>query len=316
MTRARPDGAEPGVASAGMRFGQTAGRLAVTMLLLPAGLAACGGGSERAQGQPPAAATTFAAMCPPAGRRAVEGGALVIPPAARPGSVPLLVVVIPGGGGDPRDGLGLAQAARRDGLALLYPTSDDDFWSLSHEQGDGDVTSVRALLERTLAGGCFDPRRVTATGVSNGAGFATRLACELPERFAGVAPVSAGFRALDPCPPAARTSLLAIHGTADTVVPFNGKKPGREGSVPRFAARWARRVGCDPRPVVTSPRRRVTRVAYRGCDGGLHVGIVRLTGNTHGWPGALRSPFPQRNPSRFDATAAVVAFALAALRPA
>ena len=86
--------------------------------------------------------------------------------------------------------------------------------------------------------------------------------------------------------------------------------------MPRFAARWARRVGCSPRPVVTSPRPRVTRVTYRGCDGGLHVGIVRLTGNTHGWAGALRSPFPQRNPSHFNATAAVVRFALAARRPA
>ena len=138
---------------------------------------------------------------------------------------------------------------------------------------------------------------MTTTGVSNGAGFATRLGCELPDSFAGVAPVSAGFRALDPCPATARTSLLAIHGTADTIVPYNGKKPGREGSVPRFAARWARRVGCSPRPVVTSPRPRVTRITYRGCDGGLHVGLVRLTGNTHGWAGARRSPFPQRNPS-------------------
>ena len=110
-------------------------------------------------------------------------------------------------------------------------------------------------------------------------------------------------------------SLLAIHGTADTVVPYNGKRPGREGSVPRFAARWARRVGCDAHPAVTSTRPRVTRITYRGCDDGLHVGIVRLTGNTHGWAGAGRSPFPQRNPSKFDATAAVVTFALAARRP-
>ena len=47
---------------------------------------------------------------------------------------------------------------------------------------------------------------------------------------------------------------------------------------------------------------------------GLHVGIVRLRGNTHGWAGARRSPFPQLNPSHFDATAAVVTFALAARR--
>ncbi len=271
-------------------------RLVAALLLLSVGVAACGGSDDTAKGNPPTATTTAAASCPSAGRHDVDGGTLVIPPAARAGAVPLLVVVIPGGGGDPRDGLGLAAAARRAGLALLYPTSRDSFWSLNHAQGDADITNVRALLARTTAGGCFDPRRLTATGVSNGAGFATRLACALPDRFAGVVPVSAGFRALDPCPATARTSLLAIHGTSDTIVPYNGKKPGREGSVPRFAARWARRVGCDATPATTAPRARVTRITYRGCDDGLRVGIVRLTGNTHGWPGAPRSPIPTAQP--------------------
>jgi polyhydroxybutyrate depolymerase len=300
-----------------MRPGHTTRRLVAALLVLSAGLGACGGSGGSAQGQAaaPAPATVAAPACPAAGRRTVPGGVLVVPPGARPGAVPLLVVVVPGGGGDPRDGLGLASAARRSGLALLYPTSEDGFWSLNHAQGDADVTNVRGLLERTLTGGCFNRRRVTATGVSNGAGFATRLGCALPDRFAGVAPVSAGFRALDPCPAAARTSLLAIHGTADTIVPYNGRKPGREGSVPRFATGWARRIGCDRRPAVTSPRPRVTRITYRGCAGGLHVEVVRLRGNTHGWAGAPRSPFPQRNPSHFNATAAVVAFALAARRP-
>lgn len=284
-------------------------RLLPAFALASLALAACGGSGG-------AATPSAAATCPGAGRTAVDGGVLVMPATGRtPGRVPLLVVVVPGGGGDANDGLGLARAARRSGLALLYPTSRDGFWSLSHAQGDADVDAVRGLLDRTLASGCFDEQRLSTTGVSNGAGFATRLGCALPERFAGVAPVSAGFRALDPCPASARTSLLAIHGTADTIVPYNGKKPGREGSVPRFAARWARRVGCEAPPRTTSPRARVTRIAYRGCDDGLRVGVIRLTGTTHSWPGARRSPFPSRNPSGFSATPAVVAFALAVRRP-
>ena len=139
---------------------------------------------------------------------------------------------------------------------------------------------------------------------------ATRLTCEMPGTFAGVAPVSAGFRALDPCSPRTHASLLAIHGTADTVVPYNGKRPGREGSVPRFAARWAKRSGCAATPRVTTPRRRVARITYRGCDDSLSVGIVRLTGSTHGWFGASDPAFPQRNPPGYEATPDVVRFAL------
>jgi polyhydroxybutyrate depolymerase len=152
--------------------------------------------------------------------------------------------------------------------------------------------------------------------VSNGAGFAARMGCELPGRFAAVIPVAAGYRALDPCPANARASFLAIHGTADTVVPFNGKRPDRKGNVPRYTARWAQRDGCSTTPRLTSPRALVTRYTYRGCDDGLRVELVRLTGTDHGWPRETSTGrLPRRNPSRFSATTEVLRFIDAARRP-
>ena len=138
--------------------------------------------------------------------------------------------------------------------------------------GDSDVDDVRGLLDRTAATGCFDADRISITGVSNGAGFSARMACELPGRFVAVVPVAAGYRALDPCPAAARTNFLAIHGTGDTVVPYNGKKPDRKGSVPRYTAALGapRRLriapGDDAAPArhplhVARPRRRPARRA-------------------------------------------------------
>ena len=62
------------------------------------------------------------------------------------------------------------------------------------------------------------------------------MGCELPTTFAAVIPVAAGYKALDPCPATARASFLDIHGTADTVVPINGKKPDRKGNVARYTA--------------------------------------------------------------------------------
>jgi polyhydroxybutyrate depolymerase len=200
---------------------------------------------------------------------------------------------------------------------VLYPTRPGDhFWALDRAQGSADVDAVKGLLDRVVAAGCVDPRRISITGVSNGAGFAARMACEDPARFAAVVPVAAGYRALDPCPPGARTSFLAIHGSADTVVPYRGKPPDFKGNVPRYAAGWARRDGCLSPPRTTSPRPRVTRIRWRGCQGALRVGIVRLTGTTHGWPGARDPRFPMRNPSRFSATRELLRFVSAARRPA
>jgi polyhydroxybutyrate depolymerase len=277
---------------------------AAALAALAAAAGACGGGHGRA-GDPPRRAA--APSCPAAGRTELDGGRLQVPGGAREGATPLIVVVVPGGDGDASDRLGVTAAATRAGFAVLYPTSSDGFWTLNHRQGDADVAAVRGLLDRVLAEGCFDERRIAITGVSNGAGFAARMGCELPERFAAVVPVAAGYRALDPCPPSARASFLAIHGTADTVVPYNGKAPDRAGSVPRFTARWAARDGCAAQPRVTRPRPLVTRYVYRGCDDGRRVELLRLSGTDHGWPG-VGPPRPAHNPSHVSATRELLGF--------
>jgi polyhydroxybutyrate depolymerase len=287
----------------------------VALALLTAGLAAALGAGAWAAGGPIPRAAPVAASCPQAGQSTVDGSLLVTPPHARPGHVGLIVVVIPGGGGDPGDHLGVARAATAAALGVLYPTrANGGFWTLNRAQGTSDVTNVSDLLDRVLAGGCFDAKALTVTGVSNGAGFAQRLACALPGRFAVVVPIAAGYRALDPCPATERASFLDIHGTADSVVPYNGAPPLRKGSVPRNTARWAAQDGCRSGAGAfrtTRPQHLVTRTTYRGCAAGLHVEGVRLSGTDHGWPGA-GPPLPDHNPSGFDATKELVRFVRAA----
>ena len=188
-----------------------------------------------------------------------------MPANAQAGRTPLLLVVIPGGDGDADDRLGIGGAGNRQGVALLYPTSaGSGFWQLNRAFGTSDVTDVTGLIQRQVATGCFDPNRISITGVSNGAGFTARMGCELPTTFAAVIPVAAGYKALDPCPGTARASFLDIHGTADTVVPINGKKPDRKGNVARYTATWAQRDGCSANPRSSTPRALVTRFTYTG----------------------------------------------------
>jgi polyhydroxybutyrate depolymerase len=238
-----------------------------------------------------------------------------MPPGATPGATRLLVAVMSGDDGDADDNLRLGAAANAQGIAVLYPTERvGSIWELDDAMGDADVTAVTGLLQRTLATGCFDPNRVSITGVSNGAGFAARMACKLPTQFAAVVAVAAGYRALDPCPPQARASFLAIHGTADAIVPFNGKKPDRKGNVLRYAAGWAQRDGCATTPVALHPHPLVTRLEFRGCPAAMRVEVLRLSGTDHGWPGAA-PPWPKHNPSGVDATLEVLRYVRHAVRP-
>jgi polyhydroxybutyrate depolymerase len=296
--------------------------------------AACGSqgdASSAASSDPPtastaatrASATTQAAQqasCQAGGLHTVQGGLVRMPSGAQPGRTPMLIVVIPGGRGDPSDRLGVGAAANRQGFAVVYPTSPGSgFWQLNDQFGTSDVTAVTDLLNRQLATGCFDRDRISITGVSNGAGFTARMGCKLPTTFAAVIPVAAGYRALDPCPANARANFLDIHGTADTVVPINGKKPDRKGNVARYTAKWAQRDGCTATPRRTTPRRLVTHFTYAGCDSGLRVERYALTGTQHGWPGSNAGPRgrpPSANPSGFSATSAVLRFIRDARRPA
>lgn len=297
-----------------------------------AALAACGGtgGSSASSANAGPTTTTTARVsattaqaqrpsCRPGGLHSVEGGLLRMPGGAQPGRTPLLLVVIPGGDGDRRDRLGLGAAANRQGVAVLYPTSPGNtFWQLNDRFGTSDVTAVTGLIQREVATGCFDQDRISITGVSNGAGFAARMGCKLPTTFAAVMPVAAGYRALDPCPANAHASFLDIHGTADTVVPINGKKPDRKGNVARYTTGVARRDGCNATPRRSTPQRLVTHFTYTGCPAGIRVERYALTGTQHGWPGSRFGPRGRPaspNPSGFRATTAVLRFIRTARRP-
>ena len=140
------------------------------------------------------------------------------------------------------------------------------------------------------------------------------MACALPGRFAAVVPVAAGYRALDPCPAGARASFLAIHGSADTVVPLQRQAPRSR----RLGSALHRALGAPRRlrraAAQTAPRAGdVTRVRYRGCDDGLRVELLRLSGTDHGWPGA-GPPLPDHNPSGVSATRELLRFVAGARR--
>src|SRR6185503_17547684 len=106
-------------------------------------------------------------------------------------------------------------------------------------------------LERTHR---VDPDRVFATGISNGGMMAGRLACDLPGRFAAIAPVAATLATS--CDRAEPVSVLHIHGTADMSVPIAGGfgpralTPVDHLPLEEVLARWRAIDGCTGGPAV------------------------------------------------------------------
>ena len=65
----------------------------------------------------------------------------------------------------------------------------------------------------------MDEKRVYACGMSNGAMMCYRLAAELSDRIAAIAPV-AGTIAIEESKPKRPVPVIHFHGTKDTLVPF------------------------------------------------------------------------------------------------
>jgi polyhydroxybutyrate depolymerase len=148
-----------------------------------------------------------------------------------------------------------------------------------------DVGFIREVIHRVEQQANVDPKRLFATGMSNGAMMSWRLACEAPEVRA-IAPVE-GTDNTTSCKPARPVPVIQFHAADDDHVPFNGGVgvgPSRVNfvSVPATQSKWVKIDRADPEA------KRVLTVRGAHCD--LHAGpapvelCVTDTGG-HSWPG-------------------------------
>jgi polyhydroxybutyrate depolymerase len=185
---------------------------------------------------------------------------------------------------------GFSKLGDAEGFAVVYPDARNHFWTLQPGKGPDDVAFINTLLDRLLAGGCFDASRISVAGVSNGGGMAMRLGCEMSGRLAALAAVAGGYGSLPQCRPDHRLSVLEIHGTADSVVPYHDP----QGDVRTWLGKWVSRDSCKRRPVTRAFVARVTQYVWAPCRGGTVVEHLEIAGGQHGWPGATApDPGPQ-----------------------
>ena len=182
---------------------------------------------------------------------------------------------------------GLSVVADGAGFLAVYPSAINP-WNVddSRPGAPDDVRFVSDLLDQLATRLCVDARRVYATGVSSGGGMVARLACDLSERIAAIAPVAGAFAGLPPCRPRRPVSLLDIHGTADRIVPYAGRPPRGAGSVPAFVRAWRGRDRCRGPIRQRRIAARTLLIDYGPCAGGSAVRQIEIGGGGHQYPGA------------------------------
>jgi polyhydroxybutyrate depolymerase len=148
-----------------------------------------------------------------------------------------------------------------------------------------DVDFLQQTITTLEAGLCIDPNRIFVTGFSGGARMTSQLGCDLSTVVAAIAPVS-GLRFPSPCPATRPVPVMAFHGTADPVDPYEGNGQAYwTYSVPTAAQRWAAFEGCASAPAATQPGSSLRLTSYTGCKSGSSVSLYTIVGEGHEWPG-------------------------------
>jgi polyhydroxybutyrate depolymerase len=200
--------------------------------------------------------------------------------------------------------------ARRERFGVVFPDGLNRAWAdlrpnanragRAPPEGTDDVGFIVALIERFIAEGAADAKRIYVTGLSNGGAMTMTMVCKRAGLFAAAAPVIINLtdEMANACHPSKPVPMLMMNGTADPLIPYEGgrgtsrfARPGFWSTEKTFAF-WRRVNGCDAQDaeIVDLPHRdksdptTVTRITSR-CPPGRDVVLYRVNNGGHRMPG-------------------------------
>lgn len=278
-------------------------------LVLALGLAGCGSpGRQRVEGTPPKSVPATSAI--PVGRSSQTisvGGAQRTFHLYRPTDLrnpAPLVVMLHGGygsGTQAENSYGLDDSqADRGHFLVAHPDGLNHAWNTgggccgkSAQNNVDDIGFLTQMVTTIARESRIDTSRIYVTGISNGGIMAYTLACHTTI-FAAIGPDSA--TELGDCPSPSPVSIIHIHGTADTHIPYNGGTgvgvAHIDGpAIPALNAQWRAIDHCAAPSITTAG---VVTTSIARCPHGRAVELVTIAGAGHQWPGSTPRPAIER----------------------
>lgn len=220
-----------------------------------------------------------------------------------------LVLSFHGGGTDAEfmaDFCGLDEKADEAGFVVAYPDGTGRIprsltWNAgcccgrAMRDNVDDVRFASELIDELVRILPIDRTRVYMTGMSNGAMLCYRLANEIADRIAAIAPVG-GPTCQDRATPSRFVPICHFHGTRDQFAPYEGGigirslTKTRFKSVPETIGLWTAAYDCEvveteELPVAIEDGTHVTRVHYAGRRESAEIVLYTIHGGGHTWPG-------------------------------
>ena len=148
-----------------------------------------------------------------------------------------------------------------------------------------DVGLFSALIKYFKGNYNIADSKIFSTGMSMGGFMSYRLACEL-EEINSIGSVTGSMAAYYNCVPPNQKSIIHFHGTADTVVPYNGNSWSI--NVENVHSLWANHNECQNNSEVTIPDFNgdgvlSTQLTSYDCNGNREVILYTMENEGHTW---------------------------------
>lgn len=157
-----------------------------------------------------------------------------------------------------------------------------------------DVGFIDVLLDTLISKYPIDEDRIYATGMSNGGFMSYRLACELSDRIAAIAPVAASM-SLTSCTPARSVPVLDFHSYLDSNVPIQGgfgTGASNHYSSPLDSVLnvWSTLNNCQIKNDTIINNNEFTHIRWTNCNCNYQIEQYITQDGGHSWPGGKSTP--------------------------
>jgi polyhydroxybutyrate depolymerase len=243
-----------------------------------------------------------------------------------------LILALHGGGGDPdqfAQASGLARAANRAGFAVAFPAGTGRrgerllTWNGGYccgsaaRKGIDDIGFLKAVIKDAADRFGVNGSGVYLTGMSNGSILSETFAAKNPGMVRAVAGVS-GTMDTSRIRVQGKVPALIIHGTADTMVPYEGGQGDTSltrtdfASVPSvvkaFLAPWSGVLAETSRTIDRKNDGTSVIVTDYQKGGRVVLRLMKVEGGAHHWPGGRKARLSEGKTQEIDANTEILRF--------
>ncbi|MCK4554808.1 hypothetical protein KAU19_07710, partial [Candidatus Parcubacteria bacterium] len=167
-----------------------------------------------------------------------------------------------------------------------------------------DVGFIDKMVEQLKKDFNVDEKRIFATGFSNGAQMSYRLACEMSDKIAAIAP-GGSMGTFEYCNLTRPVSVFAFGGTEDICTPYGGGEICggcfsdfwnniglpvkyeyyRCDAVEEHIDKWKKMNNCTEEKKIIYREKNTTCISYANCQEKAEIVLCTIEGGGHVWPG-------------------------------